>query len=53
MFMKVAATMPDQPATEIGKRMRELLENNNTQRKLQSVIAQVPGTTTDGVPPAR
>ncbi len=31
MFMKVATTMPDQPATEIGKRMRELLENKVVQ----------------------
>ncbi len=51
MFMKVAATMPDQPATEIGKRMRELLENNNTIRLVQPQPAQVPTAPVDGVPP--
>ncbi len=28
MFMEVAHTMPGQPATEIGKKMREQLEKN-------------------------
>ena len=36
MFMKVALTMPGCSAVEIGKRMRELLENNTATSKLQS-----------------
>lgn len=51
MFMKVAATMPDQPATEIGKRMRELLENNNTQRGLQLLDNPTPRPNPAIVPP--
>lgn len=52
MFMKVALTMPGCSAVEIGKRMRELIENNTAAQQLQPKPSQVSTAPIDGVPPS-
>ena len=50
MFMKVALTMPGCSAVEIGKRMRELLENNAASGSVQPQPDKVPTAPVNGVP---